>query len=258
MTAFFSKHFGNFISKHTQWSLLSEPDSAHITPRVLNSTRRMLLELYASEIYAFNLEADQNLFHQDLNKVVAGLDKPPKGYTPNKGRPRKKRVARAAQKQAEKEERERKEAEKDSPEDGASGVDNDELARQVSNISDLMFLQAQFKAQKRDPNGAMPTSFLRNMDFPLRQESLLQNPSTFMNQLPMQVPARYLLQQQANGGGSPTLNLAKELNRNPELMALMRQQSPDKAEDLLRMPTNDFDLVRRLNLSSMLMQRQEN
>ena len=41
-------------------------------------------------------------------------------------------------------------------------------------------------------------------------------------------------------------------------MALMRQQSPEKAEDLLRMPTNDFDLVRRLNLSSMLMQRQEN
>lgn len=40
MTAFFSKHFGNFISKHTQWSLLSEPDSSRITPKVLNVTRR--------------------------------------------------------------------------------------------------------------------------------------------------------------------------------------------------------------------------
>ena len=52
-------------------------------------------------------------------------------------------------------------------------------------------------------------------------------------------------------GGRTALGKAK-------LMVLMRQQSPDKAEDLLCMPTNDFDLVRRLDLSSMLMQRQEN
>ena len=67
MTAFFSKHFGNFISKHTQWSLLSEPESARITPKVLNVTRRELLELYDNEISGISGSKNNNLFHQDLN-----------------------------------------------------------------------------------------------------------------------------------------------------------------------------------------------
>lgn len=65
ITAFFTEHFGNFVSKHTLWSVLSEPEVQKITPRILNQTRTRLLSIYRNELSVMeDMRAqDKNLFH---------------------------------------------------------------------------------------------------------------------------------------------------------------------------------------------------
>ena len=65
MEAFFKSHFSNFVSKHTVWSLCSEPDSSKISPKVMNATMNLLMRTYREELAeSVDVDAkDNNLFH---------------------------------------------------------------------------------------------------------------------------------------------------------------------------------------------------
>ena len=65
MEAFFKSHFSNFVSKHTVWSLCSEPDSSKISPKIMNTTMNLLMRTYKEELSgaAAGDAKDKNLFH---------------------------------------------------------------------------------------------------------------------------------------------------------------------------------------------------
>lgn len=87
--AFFQEHFGHFVGKHTTWLLMDEPSTAQITPRILNDVRNQLVRLHTFEIAAKPQKKDEDIFHQDLNKIVADLEDSPEGPKQKIGRKRK-------------------------------------------------------------------------------------------------------------------------------------------------------------------------
>lgn len=60
-----------------------------MTPLVLNEVRNELMKIYNDEIAPRADENKDNIFHQDLNKIVAQLEDNPEGGKPKQGRRKK-------------------------------------------------------------------------------------------------------------------------------------------------------------------------
>ena len=75
---------------------MDEPCSTEMTPLILNQTRNDLIKIFNEEIASKPSTNDStnkdNIFHQDLNQIVADLEDNPEGNKQKQGRRRRPKV----------------------------------------------------------------------------------------------------------------------------------------------------------------------
>jgi hypothetical protein len=87
---FYLDKFPVFVSEHTSWVLLDEPQLNKITPCILNKVRIDLLEIYNKEISKKEIfDKNDDVLNCDLNQVVNKLEEFTEGHKGKQGRRKK-------------------------------------------------------------------------------------------------------------------------------------------------------------------------